>query len=805
MDEAALEKLWSFTIGGPVDFSTLSSEASYKPPLTSLPPPPPPVARPSFETGNKIGSGGMAEIYSARQAGLEREVALKKIKRRRAQTAHVRSNFLAEAVITGRLEHPNIVPVYALGKDENGLDFLAMKLVGGRSWAVELREARKDGSFALDPQLEILIQLCNAVAFAHENGIIHNDLKPSNVMLGRFGEVLLLDWGLAVAFDPKLQHDPFLRFHTHIQGPCGTPIYMAPEQALGKGAQLGPHTDIYLLGAILYELLTGKPPNVAPRLVETLHQALHGPPLAFPPDVPAELEAICRHALQPSPDLRHASVLQLQDELKAFRLHRESLEIARLAARRLQACQFSATSGEFSSTSDNSSLYRNFAEVVASFQAARRLWADNVAAVEGERDARFAYAEAALALGDLGLARTQAANLPDARGERLREEISAARQRLRDARQARRRLRTGTLLGALVVILGLVAGLVLLELKNLEISREREALARRTEERELLRFQADVGVQSFLINSQMQQLEHTARVLAEVGTSFITAGDPDPRPLYSNVDFDEGGAELAAWSTLYGKDISIETPVYKLAPGVALGDVEDELRCLMRLRSQFKWMFLGSRLPALPVSSGLEVIRLLTVEGVPLRWAYIGLASGVMFSYPGKGGYPADYDPRLRPWYALGAHSREVRWGEPYPDLHNLGLVLPCVTSLIDDAGRFYGVAGVEMTFDFLINTYMRPARDVEETYLVDRDGAIVVRSRQQVAIPGGVGVGAVELERFPFAAVLEAVAAGATAGVVEAEEDGQQLLLGFHQVPSLGWTYIEKRKRRAVLGLIEP
>ncbi len=801
-DDDALRKMWRQTLGSDVDLNSASSDQSYRPLLDAALSEETVDGAPPFERLDKIGKGGMADVYRARQRGLGREVALKQLNVRHAGRARSRAHFRTEAVVTGRLQHPNIVPVYALGKDPEGASFLAMKLVGGQSWASLMRGERRGD---LDFHLDVLMQLCNAVGFAHDNGIVHNDLKPSNVMLGKFGEVLLLDWGLALAFSDALKDDPSLRHRDRLGGPCGTPLYMSPEQAMGQGALIGPHTDVYLLGAILYQILTGKPPNRAKNMLQTLRLAVGGVELAFGSEVPYELEKTCRQALSLAPEQRQAGALVFQAELRAYLLHRESLEITELAEQALEGCKSSASSNEYNARSDNTRLYRSFAEVVANFRAARRLWSDNQRAVEGERRARVAYARAALQLGDLGLARTQAASLPGEAGSAMRAKIELAHQQVQAARRARERWRRGLVLACLIIIAGLTMGLWLLENKNLAIRREQQLTARQSEERELLRFQTDVGYQSFFINSQMQQLEHTVRVLAEAGTFFILEGDADSRELFSSADFDRGVPPHSVWSTLYGKRVSIESPVYKLAPGVELDSVEVKLRCLLRLRSQFKWMFLGSRLPAHPITSGLEVIRLLTVEGVPLRWAYIGLQEGVMFSFPGKGGYPPDYDPRARPWYRLGAHSREIRWGEPYPDLHNLGLVLPCVTSLYDEEDNFYGVAGVELTFDFLITHYMSPNRPVLETYLVDQSGAVVVRSGQQVQLPGGVEHGAVALDTIPWPALRQALASEEESGVVEAEEDGQPLLLGFHRLPSLGWYYVEKAARGSVLHLTSP
>ena len=167
-----------------------------------------------YLTLDKLGEGGMGTVHLAQQVALGREVALKQIHQRSSQEPSVRDEFLTEAVLTGKLEHPNIVPIYEVGESSGGELFYSMKNVKGRAWDETIDE------LTLDENLEILIDVCDAIAFSHAEGVIHRDLKPQNIMTGGFGEVLVLDWGLAVLAEPG----------EDVTAPAaGTPSYMAPD------------------------------------------------------------------------------------------------------------------------------------------------------------------------------------------------------------------------------------------------------------------------------------------------------------------------------------------------------------------------------------------------------------------------------------------------------------------------------------------------------------------------------------------------------------------------------------------------
>jgi serine/threonine protein kinase len=201
-----------------------------------------------------IGQGGMGVVYRAEQTSLGRDVAVKTLLPERIDGESI-AKLVREAWLLGRMEHPNIVPVHLLRLDERGQPMIVMKRVEGRVWRELIREQ------PLEAALRILVQVCNAVHFAHSRGVLHRDIKPANVMVGTFGEVYLLDWGVAVS----LREDPrgLLPHVGQTEGLAGTPIYMAPEMLDGEPASLGVHTDVYLLGATLHHVLAGDAPHRA--------------------------------------------------------------------------------------------------------------------------------------------------------------------------------------------------------------------------------------------------------------------------------------------------------------------------------------------------------------------------------------------------------------------------------------------------------------------------------------------------------------------------------------------------------------
>ena len=295
----------------------------------------------------EIGRGGMGVVYAAWDGDLRRTVAMKVLRDEglglgpAAHFARARrlARFLAEAQITGQLDHPGIVPVYDVGLDGQGRVFFTMPLVVGRELREVLQLAVKGSEgWSRERALGVFVKVCEALAFAHAKGVVHRDLKPSNVMVGAFGEAYVMDWGLArlaAAASEERGPSEFVRTDLDVAGAAalatrdgavlGTPAYMAPEQARGQTSAIGPHSDIYSLGAMLYHLLSGAMPYVDS--TERLSaQSLIAARLAGPPTpleqlaskTPPELIAICAKAMADEPGQRYATALELAADLEAY-------------------------------------------------------------------------------------------------------------------------------------------------------------------------------------------------------------------------------------------------------------------------------------------------------------------------------------------------------------------------------------------------------------------------------------------------------------------------------------------------------
>jgi serine/threonine protein kinase/tetratricopeptide (TPR) repeat protein len=289
--------------------------------------------------------GGLGEVHVALDTELQREVALKEIQDRHADQHDVRNRFKLEAEITGGLEHPGIVPVYGLGTYDDGRPYYAMRFIKGDNLQQAISKyhdpqnqtSAGDRNLALRGLLRRLIDVCDAMQYAHDRGILHRDLKPGNIMIGKYGETLVVDWGLAKVLgvsgrkgstqDHELT-DSVLTPASSLSGSVdqtlagsaiGTPAYMSPEQAAGRLDELGPASDVYSLGATLYHILTGIAPCAGKDLGEILRKVQTGDykrPRQVLPTIPVPLDAICRHSMALQPDARYASPRDLADDLE---------------------------------------------------------------------------------------------------------------------------------------------------------------------------------------------------------------------------------------------------------------------------------------------------------------------------------------------------------------------------------------------------------------------------------------------------------------------------------------------------------
>ncbi len=448
-----------------------------------------------FQFVRLLGRGGFGEVWEAIQLKLRRAVAVKKLRRDKAELAAADSresaefdrSFREEAYTASQLDHPNIAPVYDLTEDESGSPLLAMKLIRGTPWNKLI--ARDFGELSaedfLSRHIPILIDVSQAVAFAHSRGIAHRDLKPHQVVVGDYGEVQLLDWGLAVNFDEErlvstvgkqaLGAAPTPK---DASSPAGTPAYMAPEQTQPTAANIGPWTDVYLLGGILFVLLTGRPPRKRNSGGAAFASASDGACDSFDdalPEgrrLPTDLAALCKRCMEPDWERRTVTaeeyVAVLEEHLSGARARTESQEITNAARERFE---------------ERAPSYKRFSEIGAELSRAQGLWPGNpdVAILNDELRSRFA--RAALARGDLVLAKVQAEGVSQ---QSRRNEALA----LVSAGESRARLRDRTrkiALAASGALILAVVGTVTVSRYQIALKAEAEAQARNQAE-ELVSF-----------------------------------------------------------------------------------------------------------------------------------------------------------------------------------------------------------------------------------------------------------------------------------------------------------------------------
>jgi serine/threonine-protein kinase len=281
--------------------------------------------------------GGLGQVSVARDAELNREVALKEILPKHADSGEARQRFLMEAEVTGSLEHPGVVPVYGLGQYADGRPFYAMRFIHGDNMLIAIDEVHRvpplpDRELRFHQLLARFVAVCNAMEYAHNRCVLHRDIKPGNIMLGHYGETLIVDWGLAKALGaPEKSRDVF---ETPVQPASassstetqqghivGTPAYMSPEQAGGLVNVLGPAADIYSLGATLYHILTGRAAFSdveREALIGSVQMGRFTHPRSVKRDVPRALEAICLKAMSKEPGDRYASARAMGEDVDRF-------------------------------------------------------------------------------------------------------------------------------------------------------------------------------------------------------------------------------------------------------------------------------------------------------------------------------------------------------------------------------------------------------------------------------------------------------------------------------------------------------
>ncbi len=325
----------------------------------------------------KLGSGGTGIVYQAHQRAIDREVAVKVLRNELAEDPLARNRFLQEARTLGSLDHPNVIALHELGTGPNGELFYSMKRVDGTSWNHTI------DSMSLMENIDILIRVANAIRYAHSRGLIHRDIKPENIMIGRFGEVLVADWGLALSFDGEHRRT------VADDAIGGTPAYMAPELAGGDINSQSVRTDVYLLGAVLYRILSGRAPHSGATLLECIRAAAAN-------EIRATNEKggwmeIAMRAMATLPENRFADVAAFMEAIDRQQQHQQSEDLVRRAQKRIEKATVSVT-------------HQDFSVAEALVREAIDLWPDNREAATTLAKLQTEHARVAAAHGDFDLA-----------------------------------------------------------------------------------------------------------------------------------------------------------------------------------------------------------------------------------------------------------------------------------------------------------------------------------------------------------------------------------------------------------------
>ncbi|MEZ4322933.1 MAG: serine/threonine-protein kinase [Myxococcota bacterium] len=391
--------------------------------------------QPRLVMGKILGRGSMGIVRAGEQTALGREVA---VKAPRTDDPEDVGSILQEAWVAGALEHPNIVPVYDIHVID-GRPHVIMKKIEGVAWSTLINDATEvKARFGRDDplvwNLEVLVSVCNAVEYAHDHGVLHRDLKPSNVLIGRYGEVWVMDWGIAVSLTEA--HRDRLPLAYEQRGITGTPAYMAPEMAEGDGTKLTERADIYLLGALLYRIIAGKPPHTG-NDVEAVYKALFKPTTI---DSHWPLADLLASSLAKDPEHRPPSVAEFRAAVQRYLSRRGAQALVRSASAKLDALRTVAgVEHPEDSAAHRFALYDLYSACRFGFQQALEASEAVDEARDGLREATEMMVRYELRQGDDRAAHLLLKQLPDAPSE-LRDAVAEVRERRKRAKARLERL-----------------------------------------------------------------------------------------------------------------------------------------------------------------------------------------------------------------------------------------------------------------------------------------------------------------------------------------------------------------------------
>jgi len=410
-----------------------------------------------------IGSGGMGVVHRARQLSMDREVAIKEPKPDLRGDRDIALSLVQEAWVTGSLEHPNIVPIHDIDLQDPDAPRVVMKRIQGWSWGELITDADRvrdefGESDLLEWNLQILLRVTDAVRYAHAQGIVHLDLKPSNVMVGAFGEVYVVDWGIAMGLGDAAPRLPRATDNLDI---LGTPAYLAPEMLAQDGSDLSERTDVYLLGGLLHHILTGAPPHQGGSTVAVLYDAAFGT-RDLPEELPEEVRAICLRALAQDPSERFATASAFQLAVRDFIQHRGARRLIDEASRQLVALRAATKAPRDDVRAHWDEVNRALSEARFGFRQALAAWPESTEAREGLRETLIVIVEHVLAHGTATTASALFSSIedpPDGLEERVRAALAAhaaEEERVRGLEQVAQDLDVNLGRGTRLLFLGLL-------------------------------------------------------------------------------------------------------------------------------------------------------------------------------------------------------------------------------------------------------------------------------------------------------------------------------------------------------------
>lgn len=668
-----------------------------------------------IEIEGLIAKGGMGAVYRGRQVSLDREVAVKRLTPN-SEMPDCEALFESEACITAVLDHPNIVPVYDLGVDQHDRLFYSMKHVRGRPWDVLLddRIPQSVGAPAgqehdLRAHLEILIEVANALAFAHSRGIIHRDIKPQNVIVGSFGEVLLVDWGLAAAVRP-VEGGGRIQDLDQVLITCGTPAYMPPEIALGLRDHVGPWTDVYMMGAVLFEVLYGLVPHDESTAVDTV-QLASANQWQFPEQIAAELrpyhevfKEILTCSLATEPTHRFADGGAFAEAMGGALRHLDSAGLAAGAIALYGQVQGQEAAAQQARTQGNDpaafgsveNRYQMLARAIAGLEQALSSWDGNNEARHYLVESHLLHAHISIVAGDLTQAEAHLQSL-DATpfGAVLdaaqTETVAKLRRRVREKiayKTSRRRRALGVtiaagLLAVTVVVGTLVAALLIGRARNRVVT-ERNHLA------------------------QLLIASATDRIEAELHRLF----DPVRGALLGTRDWVEAGR------------LDSDDPKELSAYFIPLVDGYPVISSIMRADDRGQEFLL--------IRDGDGWLTRTTTPNAATRFAALDRDGKLVRAWEEQ----VDYDAHLRPWYvgakSLGADAARdaVHWTEPYLFFTRQEAGITASMPIRSPAGRQF-VIGVDVPLSDL-STHTMDLSDSElgKIFVVTDDDRVVALPR---------------------------------------------------------------------------